>query len=621
MAITRIHKITSTVDKAIDYCMKDKTEEHLKDDIADVINYATNDKVGETTYYTINSSHNCTGNEKDFFKEIIERGRGKNYNGQSKTKDGSEVLAWHLVQSFDTVIDPTIANEIGLKLAKEMFPEFPVTISTHTNTDNTHNHLIICAWDLKGKKWNNCNENYRRIREASDRLCDEYGLNVLEETRKQKLIRFKDEDGNIRYFEPTSRKIDLIKQREEGVISTDDVNSYRNTMAYEDSVMKDLSNKEIIKYDIDNLLNVAESYEHLLQMLRNIGYEIRDKKKNGDWLAHIAFKNPTANKATRDRSLSDDGFYERENLTAYIDRLVEERRVKANMISSENINNENMDNVPYFEDYSLEKTNVNDINENYRKIKNDDGSFSVINRTLPEKDIIRELKKIEQEAGVYDTTTIKRLLEAQKLAKEKKKKYIPENRKQELIIRIQDGFKNLKFIEEKNIYSFEQAKQVIASLYGQQKQCQETIDKLDSLVEHLESVIKTPHKIEETVERIRQKSDDPVYLEFEYETDKNLIHTYQNIISKYKIDSQEGLETLQSKINNAKIQVHKLTRALEMNKGEIERYDRCIRVLERAEKLREEHIIEKENVHDRTRERGGDDKERQKEKKNDERER
>ena len=58
-----------------------------------------------------------------------------------------------------------------------------------------------------------------------------------------------------------------------------------------------------------------------------------------------------------------------------------------------------------------------------------------------------------------------------------------------------------------------------------------------------------------------------------------------------------------------------------MNKGEIERYDRCIRVLERAEKLREDHIIEKENIHDRIRERGGDDRERQKEKKNDERER
>lgn len=618
MAITRIHKITKTLEKAIDYCRDDKKEDHVKDDIADVINYATNDKVGETVYYTLNASQNCIGEEKESFRETIEKGRGKFYSGESKTKSGEEVLAWHLVQSFDTVIDPRVANEIGRKLAEEVFGNFPVTISTHTNTENTHNHLIICAWDLDGKKWNNCNENYRLIRETSDRLCDEYGLNVLEETRNQKLIRFKDEEGNTRYFEPTDRKIDIIKQRELGQVSPDDINSYRNTIPYEDVVNKALTNKEIIKNDIDNLLNVVNDYEQLLKMLRDAGYIIKDKKKNGDWLKYVSFKNPMADKFTRDRSLSEDGFYLRENLTEHINDLVQIRKEQLQEFIAEKY--DYAEDIPYFETYGLE-TNPHEINEDYRKLKDDDGNFYVINRTLPEKDIIRELKKIEQEAGVYDTTTIKRLLEAQKLAKEKKKKYIPENRKQELIIRIQDGFKNLKFIEEKNIYSFEQAKQVIASLYGQQKQCQETIDKLDSLVEHLESVIKTPHKIEETVERIRQKSDDPVYLEFEYETDKNLIHTYQNFISKYKIDSQEGLETLQSKINNAKIQVHKLTRALEMNKGEIESYDRCIRVLERAEKLREEHIIEKENVHDRTRERGGDDKERQKEKKNDERER
>lgn len=615
MAITRIHKITSTVDKAIDYCMKDKTEEHVKDDIADVINYATNDKLGETTYYTFNSSYNCFGDEKEFFKEVIERGRGKNYNGQSKTKDGSEVLAWHLVQSFDTVIDPRVANEIGLKLAKEMFPEFPVTISTHTNTDNTHNHLIICAWDLKGKKWNNCNENYRKIRETSDRLCDEYGLNVLEETRKQKLIRFKDEDGNIRYFEPTSRKIDLIKQREEGMISTDDVNSYRNTMDYEDAVMKELSNKEIIKYDIDNLLNAAESYDHLLQMLRDIGYEIRDKKKNGDWLAHISFKNPTANKATRDSSLSDDGFYERKNLTAYIDELAIKRR------EQENEKKKNTNNIYYFEDYNLETTNVNDIDEHYKKIKNDDGTFHVLNRTIPEMDIIRELKKTQKEAGIYDISTIKKLIVAQQEAKQKQRKYIPKSRKEELIIRIQDGFENLKFIEEKNIQSFEHANRIMTSLYDKQTQCQETIEKLDSLIEHLENIIKTPQKLEEIKKRINQKLDDPVYLEFEYETDKNLIQTYQNIIDKYKINDSAGIETLQIKINSAKIRIHKLKKLMEMNRDEIDRYDRCIRVLERAEKIREKELNQENGERQKTRDALEDKKEKQKENNGDERER
>ena len=63
-------------------------------------------------------------------------------------------------------------------------------------------------------------------------------------------------------------------------------------------------------------------------MLRDIGYEIKDKKKNGEWREHISFKNPTASKATRDKTLSEDGFYNRENLTSYIEEMVEKRKLK-----------------------------------------------------------------------------------------------------------------------------------------------------------------------------------------------------------------------------------------------------------------------------------------------------
>ena len=619
MAITRIHKITKTFEKAIDYCRDDKKEDHVKDDIADVINYATNDKVGETVYYTLNASQNCLGEEKESFRETIEKGRGKFYSGESKTKSGEEVLAWHLVQSFDTVIDPRVANEIGRKLAEEVFGNFPVTISTHTNTENTHNHLIICAWDLDGKKWNNCNENYRLIRETSDRLCDEYGLNVLEETRNQKLIRFKDEEGNTRYFEPTDRKIDIIKQRELGQVSPDDINSYRNTIPYEDVVNKDLTNKEIIKNDIDNLLNVVNDYEQLLKMLRDAGYIIKDKKKNGDWLKYVSFKNPMADKFTRDRSLSEDGFYLRENLTEHINDLVQIRKEKLQEFIAEKY--DYAEDIPYFETYGLE-TNPHEINEDYRKLKDDDGNFYVINRTLPEKDIIRDLKKTQQEAGVYDTSTIERLLEAQRLAKQKKKKYVPVNRKQELLIKIQEGYKNLKFIEEKNIYSFEQINQTVASLYIQQDRCQEMIVKLDSLIKHLESVANTPQKMQDTLKIMQEKANDPVYLEFEYETDKNLINTYQNIISKYKIDTPEGLKSLNEKINSALIQIDKLKNTFNATSDELDRYNRCIRVLERAERLREqERVQEKVKTHDHSRDHIRDNKERQKDKNKDERER
>ena len=163
MATTDIHAIKQTVGVALSYITKDKVEEKVKDDIADSINYAINDKTGEVTYKTISSFLNCidSGNPVKTFRTMRDMfGREEMEHGNKKNKDGKPVIAWHLIQSFEGNVDPRIANEIGVKLAKEMFPNFPVVVSTHTNTENTHNHIMICAWDLNGKKWNQCNELY-----------------------------------------------------------------------------------------------------------------------------------------------------------------------------------------------------------------------------------------------------------------------------------------------------------------------------------------------------------------------------------------------------------------------------------------------------------------------------
>ena len=215
MATTHIHSITKTVEKSLSYCMKDKREslsENEKDAIKDVISYATKDKTGETIFFTLTSTQNCEipNDPIRSFQENIKRNRGKLRRENPRTKSGREVLAWHLWQSFETVIDPRMANEIGCRLAKEVFSNYPVTISTHTNTDNTHNHLVICAWDLDGRKWNDCHETKRLIRRVSDQLCKEYGLGVLEKTQDMHLKRYRDKNGKIRYFEATDRKIQKL---------------------------------------------------------------------------------------------------------------------------------------------------------------------------------------------------------------------------------------------------------------------------------------------------------------------------------------------------------------------------------------------------------------------------
>lgn len=323
MATTIVHAITKDIGHAISYAMGNKIESHPKNEASEGFLYELDEKTMEATYYTLTAFQNCGNvyNPVEDFKYLMNRyGRDEIQNGNPRTKDGKPILGWHLIQSFDGIVETELANEIGKKLAKEIFPDNPTIISTHTNTDNTHNHIIVCAWKRNGGKWHLNHESYRKIRACSDRLCDEHGLPVLEHTRNQRLVSWKDKNGKTHYYEPTARKNELIEKRNSGVAYPDDVNSYRNTMSYELSDAKKRTNIAFVKQAIDEALPYAVSYEHLLMLLKTIGVENKSKRKNGKYLEHTIFIHPLATKGVRDSSLDKKtGFYEKEGLTKFIE--------------------------------------------------------------------------------------------------------------------------------------------------------------------------------------------------------------------------------------------------------------------------------------------------------------
>lgn len=579
MATTDIHAIKQTVGVALSYITKDKVEEKVKDDIADSINYAINDKTGEVTYKTISSFLNCidSGNPVKTFRTMRDMfGREEMEHGNKKTKDGKPVIAWHLIQSFEGNVDPRIANEIGVKLAKEMFPTFPVVVSTHTNTENTHNHIMICAWDLNGKKWNQCNENYRQIRYASDKLCDEYGLSVLENTREQKLIKWEDKDGVIRYYEPTDRKNELLRKREAGEVSTDDVNSYRNTIPYEVATAKKLSNVEAVKQAIDSALPYATSYEHLLMMLREQGFSIKDKKKNGDWLAHIVFQPPTAEKGVRDNSIDkENNFYSRENLTKQIEQNNAERdKGKADVQS-----------VPYFGSYEYGKIDVQSINENFRSVLMQSGEKKVVERGQAEKSIIRDIKKSDLElAGLYDTSTLTFMIERERQARKSgQRKSQPKERTAMLISQIHDSFENLSFIEQKQIYSYEQINNTVKNLWNQYNACLTKISEAEGMIERLESVSNAPKMLFEIRARMEANKENPEYLVEQYHEDLKLAKSCADAIQKYQLKDKDSVVALQEKVEKYKEQVQRLQNVLTTFRSELSAYNRCVSTLERID--------------------------------------
>lgn len=583
MATTSIHAIKQTVGVSLDYVMNDKTEPVPKDDIADSIAYAVNDKTGEVTYYTLTSTQNCASvfnPVQDFYALMDKYGEREIKYGNSQTKDGKPVIAWHLIQSFEGEVDPMLANEVGRKLTEEVFGRFPAVISTHTNTENTHNHIVICAWNLDGKKWNQCNENYRRIREQSDKLCDEYGLSVLEHTRNQKLVRWTDEQGKIHYYEPTDRKNELIKMREEGVNYPDDVGSYRNTISYEMKEGRRLSNIETVKQAIDDLLPYATSYEHLLAMLREQGFTVKDKKKNGDWLAHITFTSPTAEKGVRDNTIDkENNFYCRENLTVVIEEQNRERRRNEELQAELNL--------PVYENYVYgEIDDVQGINEDYRATYANDGSIKIVQRGEAERDIIRDIKQSDREIyGLYDTSKIDKIIKEQR---EAAKKGVPAKNRNEILIRqIQESFENLKFIERKQLYSYDQINEIVRGLWAQYNLCGENIRAAEAAVDKLETVFTVPSLLSEVKNRIEQGKGDVEYMTERYPQDMKLLKTYADTLTKYKITDNASFDKLKEDVAKYREQIAALKISMDKFSKELADYNRCIHTLERIDKERE----------------------------------
>ncbi len=103
-----------------------------------------------------------------------------------KRRFGKEdgVVAYHGYQSFAPgECSPELAHELGLKLARQLWGErYQVLVATHLDKENhLHSHFVINTVSfVDGKKFHRTGQDYRAMREASDALCREYGLSIIE---------------------------------------------------------------------------------------------------------------------------------------------------------------------------------------------------------------------------------------------------------------------------------------------------------------------------------------------------------------------------------------------------------------------------------------------------------
>lgn len=124
MAVTKIHAIKATIDKAIDYiCNPDKTDEKLY-----ISSFACAPETAALDFkYTLDHTTE---------QSLV--------NGKDR-----ENKAFHIIQAFQPgEVSYEEAHAIGKELAgKVLEGKYSYVLTTHIDKGHVHNHLIFCAAD------------------------------------------------------------------------------------------------------------------------------------------------------------------------------------------------------------------------------------------------------------------------------------------------------------------------------------------------------------------------------------------------------------------------------------------------------------------------------------------
>ena len=184
MAITKIHAIKSTLDKALAYIENpDKTDGQM-----------------------LVSGYNCEPQTAsiDFEMTAVLAHKARNLKRKRSTN-----LAYHLIQSFspEDAVTPEQAHELGKKLAFEYTGgKYEYVVATHIDKGHIHNHIMLNAvsfYDYK-KLRTVPYRTARQIRDISDRLCMEAHLSVID--NPQTIGQLYLENAGERNLYPTGRK-------------------------------------------------------------------------------------------------------------------------------------------------------------------------------------------------------------------------------------------------------------------------------------------------------------------------------------------------------------------------------------------------------------------------------
>lgn len=563
MAITFIYPIKSTPQSSIDYNTNNKESimVNKKDDGLDSLNYVMRNKNGiinevpkeylekmkpyiniegnKVIFETIKSALNCSVKNANEQWNFV-----RNKYKVKINKNKKENLQYCIVQNFGIDLDPLIANEIGRKFAEKYLNKYQCIISTHINTGYVHNHIEFNATSfIDGKKFNDCLKSIREIRKISDELCEEYNLHVLDKTRNFDLIKYKSDEGKIKFYEPTDRK-NKIEENEFA-----NRNDYRNTEKYK---KYEGSHSDILKSDINSIVDKVNTYDEFIEQMKSIGYQIKDKNKNGSWRKNISFKKDTWDSFKRDCKLGQE--YTREAITERIgankgNKIDNTKDVK---YKTDNMNNDNpFNSIQRFYEYKERKS---------RKKKNEIEIY-----------VIADTQRMCNKVNTLDVRTL-----SNNSDNSRQILYNSSKKNQYLLDRINGNLKTLNFIEENKIENFDQIEQAISSLCSRRDLAKNELKKVNIALKKANEKIEMVKKYNILKDNINLNKDNKEYNDYEKGNDLELLKNYELILENNKLLSKDDVDMYIDKYNKFLNTYKDLSKQLENINSKIKEFDNCI---------------------------------------------
>lgn len=227
MATTGFWPVKSRLKEVIEYANNpDKTTDkrYLDEDLYATLRYATNDKKTDQTMYV--SAINCP-KQRVYQCMMTTKHRYGKLGGN---------VAYHGYQSFKTdEVTPYEAHQIGIETAKRMWKDYEVVVTTHLNTDNIHNHIVVNSVSFKtGKKFGNHVSDHYKFREISDLICKERGKSVLPKSK----------------FKGGSKKEYWVKKND------------------------GMTHRDMLRKDLDSIIKNSSTWNYFKENLKGLGYEI-----------------------------------------------------------------------------------------------------------------------------------------------------------------------------------------------------------------------------------------------------------------------------------------------------------------------------------------------------------